>query len=567
MAPDGAAPAVQVEDSNTVSPPAANTEPLDLTSLRNEFFNCNFEKALQLVLRARQSNIALVFPETDEMAALSARGIVSELFDYAGDYEWAREVIADDGKRCEEYLVNLVRSPRGAPRGTDIDPRRSLKRRVWTVLHWGVTFYRRGQFLEARRRFQLCRKVVEDFVSISSYPANGTLARIHYVLALVDREQCNYVNAHRHFTESMNYAWQTLETSGADVRTPEDTRRRSAMTQFNIARCLGLGLGFVHYAEGNLDLAAPVLLGAKALLALQNESLIRSYVEVVYACVRRSRDGDDPEALARIISSLRTSLKVFRKYRHAYYSVRACNQLALAYLQSARNIRGANNRTRAKAVRNAERYLAQVARLSGQLGDPRFECYSRIVRCWLRLLEGKAVEAEDIARSALEDGHDYPLCLIDGLIARGEARLAIGKIPAAIKNFEDALAAGGDTPRTRATCLLLLTKAHARHNDRRKARQYYDEWTRRQPAVTTAFHRKLESEAQAALNEKSDDYLVRYNDEDADPRQLENKLHKFLANRAKEKSKTDMEAAERLGISKQTYYKWLAGQEKDRLLE
>src|SRR5207253_494839 len=119
-----------------------------------------------------------------------------------------------------------------------------LKQKVWVVSHYGVTFYRRGLLGDARWRFQLCLKVARDYLPDD---ADGTRARIYYLLGLLDRETHDHKTALRNFTESMNYAWKTLarqhdQQDGSPLN--ERVRFQATLRDVNLARCLGLGLAW-----------------------------------------------------------------------------------------------------------------------------------------------------------------------------------------------------------------------------------------------------------------------------------------------------------------------------------
>src|SRR4051812_21890000 len=89
-------------------------------ALEERFFSGDFDGALKLARNIREQNLELIFPVDDEFLNVRARGLVSEIFDYAGDYEFAREVIAVEGPRCEDCLDGIGPGGRGGPRGSDL---------------------------------------------------------------------------------------------------------------------------------------------------------------------------------------------------------------------------------------------------------------------------------------------------------------------------------------------------------------------------------------------------------------------------------------------------------------
>ena len=412
-------------------------------------------------------------------------------------------------------------------------------------------------------RFRLAWKAAENCLTAAADRANGTLARIHYLLGLVDRELYDYHAAKYHFTESMHYAWKSLAEHDGDGTIVE---RKAILTDVNIARCLALGLAWVHYAEGSTALAIPLLLAARTLLTFKKDQLIRSYVDVVYASALRSDQGDDPAVLAEVLRLLVRAVRVFRRKRHAYYHVRALHQLARAYIQRARAAQK-GSRTERQSLRHAERHAKRVQHLSRILSDYRYASHSLIVRSQATLYRGCAIEAEALAREALELGYEDVYCRIEGLLARGAARLAIGNYEGACSNFEDALKAGASNAKVAALAHIFLSRGYALRKDMRRSGEHFAAWKEAKKILSTAYMRQLESDAIAARKQETQDFVVFCMSEKLDPRQEENRLHAFLAKWARARTGNDVAAIELLGISKQTYYNWQKADPKQRVLE
>jgi tetratricopeptide (TPR) repeat protein len=527
--------------------------------LQKRLLSADFDAARALIdSHLRWENLTAI----DEILALRLRAMASEVYDHAGRYGEAEEVIRSDGKRCERLLRNMVSSNSGVPQS--LKERRLLKQRIWIVLHWGFVFYRSARFPEARSRFRLCWHVAENYLTADKYRANGTFARIHYLLGLTDREVYDYHAAKHHFAESIAYAWKALDEQENGV--PKG--RQAILTDLNIARCLGLGLAWVHYSEGSTTLAIPLLLAAKTILSIKEDKLITSYIDVVYASALRSDGGHDPVKLSDVMKLLYKGYRVFRAKGHRHYTLRAAHQLARAYLQRARNARAQRaSAVERKSLRYARAYARRVIHLAADLSDSRFACGARVIYSQIALQGGQLLDAEDYARVALEEGYEDIFCRIEALIARGAARLALGNCSGGCKNFEDALDVGGDNPKVAAMCHLLLARGYALSKNLRRSSQHWEEWQKLMPRVNTAYMRKLADEATAARKRETTDFVIEWSSRKVDPRSEERRLHAFLVKWAKDQTETDEAAISLLGISKQTFYNWQSGNPKERVVE
>lgn len=497
--------------------------------------------------------------ESEEFPRLRLLAMASEIYDHAGRYDSAESIIDSEGKRCERILQKLIEFQTPSPRSHT--ERRLLKQQIWTVLHWGfVKFYRRSRFTEARIRFRLCWNVAERDLIVHDYRADGTLARIHYLIGLVDREVYDYNAAKHHFTESMRYTWMSLGRR-------DSVNRRAKLTDLNIARCLGLGLASIHYAEGQTRLAIPLLLAAKAIVSLNQDRLIGGYIDVVYASALRSNAGDQEDVLNEVLQLLYKAYKEFRKKGHTYYVMRAAHQLARAYVQRARDLK-ALPKVEQRTLRYAEKYAHRTMNLAKDQSDFRYTCHAQVVLSQIELQRQNAQKADAIARKALEESYDDIACRIEALLARGAARLAIGQHVEACKNVEAALDVGKDNPKVAAMCHLILARGYAYGRDLRKSSQHLNSWNHLKREINTAYLRKLEREALLARKRETDDLVINWDVETLDPKKEEARLHAFLVKWAKDRTQTDAAAIELLRISKQTFYNWQnAIGSKERMLE
>ena len=515
--------------------------------LEQAVFTADFETAAQFAAKVLIQETSDTADAPERFESLRLRALAAEVFDFMGRYRDARTVIRSVGESCQRTLELLHETPSRGP-GND-EERRLLKQRIWVVLHWGTTFYRRGQLIEARQRFRLCQAIAERHLVDT---AEGTMAWIHYLIGLVDRESYDYRGAKHNFTESMQYAWRSH--SQGNLRTAQEPRSPRPLRLVNLARCLGLGLAWIHYTEGSVELATPLLLAAKSLLRSTEEPLIGAYIDVVWGCVLRSRYGDDARLL-EAHSLLRRSYARFRRRNHLYYMVRAQHQLAPAHLQRALNERSGPRWRR--ALNCAEAYGKKMRVTATELGDFRFRSIAKVILSLVRLRLGQPIEAEHLAMEALEEGGaEYIQCRIDALLAKGEARMHRGLYPQACSDFEAALEAGKKNPKISAMCYLYLTQAYAKDNDIRKATENHSRWLKLTGKIETATVRRLAFEADKALRSESEDFTLRLSATEMNPKEAEAALRAFMVKWAQKNSKTDAEAQSLLRISKQTYYNW-----------
>ncbi len=526
-----------------------------LKRLERKLLAADFEAAVVIV----RDEVLPLFahsphPSVDELTNLRLRAMAAEVLDYFGGYVEARELIEEVGTQCFEILLAMEAGHQQPP-STEAD-RRLLKQQVWIVLHHGSTFYRHSRYEDAKRRFILCRDIAATHVTTGSYQANGTLARAYYLIGLVYRELFDYSAAKYNFTLSIDYAWKALQKSSA---------QRVPLADLTIAKCLGLGLAWVHYTEGRADLAIPLLLAARNLLSHSAEQVIRAYVDVVYASVQRSEKGDDPGELSDSIRLLKQAHQLFEAKQHFGYKVRAAYHLALGYIQQAQHATASS--AQAQSLTDAMSFVEEMKEYSRKHGDIGFHCNALICESRIARFCGKAIVAEEHACAALEMGHERPFVRVDALIARGEARFDLGKYAGAAEDFKLAFASGKDNQKVRAALHLHLTRTFLRQNDIRRALHHFESWKELRPNVKNAFLLSLERRVTVDLNEATQDFMARWSSPNHDPLTLERKLHGFLVEWAKSRTSSDEEAAKLLKISKQTFYNWRAAAAKVNVQE
>jgi len=499
--------------------------------------------------RARNNN---------DLEALRALAMYAELCDYFGDFDGASALVSPIAPQIEERLRTLIKS-KDRPAPKSIEERRRLKRQVWLLMQEAMVNYRATRFETARRLFEICEDaILSGIQEFPDYPCFSTLSRIHYGLGLIFRERSDYSRAKESFVRSIEYAWRSQHKKAV----PGNAAAYSTnWSELSIARALALGLGFVYHSEGQPDLALPVLLSAKMLLARLKETLLSTYVDLIYYDASRSASSGNQSVLDESILGLEKCHDVFVEAGHSLYCTRAAYSLALAYSQRARQDEN-QPLTEAgdKDLLKARHYAQKLADYGLAHGDSRAEfysmlCLSRIERKRNNLTTAEKSASEVLARA----GKDYPHICVAALIARAEAEVRMDKLESALSDFREAAALSQGTLRTRAICLLRLAELYARNNNSKKASHYFDTWQQIRASVSNAYLCRLERRAQAAMENRSSDFVVRLTDENLNPDDLERELHRFIVLWAAGRTNSDQKAADLIGVSRQTLMNWKIG--------
>jgi len=510
------------------------------------------------------SKQALKPPQKDEteeqcrerLDALTSVSMSAELLDYLGELSESKLRLVGGDDAAKVRLNSLVEEK--SPPPSSIEERRVLKRWVWVLLQVATSHYRAMELDRAMMLLQLCESAVVKFIQIvPTYPCYGTLSRLDYAIGLVHRESFDYASAKHRFVRSIEFAWQSLRQkcdSGSDRRF-----RPSFWTDLAISRALGIGLGFVYHAEGQADLALPLLLSAKNLLVRLDEQRISTYVDLIYFDAQRSAYGGDAAVVNDSIKGLEKCRETFSKLDHRLYRARADYSLALAFAQRARQDESMPLAFRGEEdLKKAEHYAEELAEYGRDTGDCRAQLSAKLCMSRIERKRNHLLDAEQLATEAIEASGTHSHLRVGALIARAEAFFRQEKIEEAIIDFEDARGRAGPNLRARAIALLRLTELHARSNRLRPASQYFEEWTKISPAISNAYIRRLERLALMAMESVSSDFIVRMSEEKLNPKALEIKLRGFLVEwaYARTKRQGDNKAANELGISRQTLLNW-----------
>jgi tetratricopeptide (TPR) repeat protein len=515
--------------------------------LRKLLLAAQFDNALALVktldpdvLPCNQSEL-----EPDEfLAALQLRSMAAEVLDYWGDFKRAEDFIAAPASLAKPLLARLRTEK---PHQINDGERRLLRQHVWVLLHAGMVKYRNGDLDKASELFNICDHVCEDYVVGPVDRAWGTRARIQYSIALIYRERSDFESARIGFTRSVENAYRSLEKQPQEL---------SKLTYVAIAKNLGLGLAYIHSAVGRPDLAFPLLLSAKSILQPLGEKLISASVDMIYANVLRGIPDDSQGTMDDIIGRLQRCYEIFKNSGHKLYQARATYYLGVAYLQRARSDDAAAlTDAAAKDLQRAQIFSDELYQYSEQSEDRRSGLYLLVLKSRIQRKSGLLQEAEKSAGDVIGEVDKSDGIYVDALVARGEARTRRGEFKRALEDFEESLKTTKN-PRIAALCLLHVSSLYARLGNDIVATQRMHEFEQVKASVTNVQIKLLEEQARAAIEANSRDLILRMTDTGLSKGKVTNRVRRFLAEWARKNSSNDQEAAQQLGISRQTLHKW-----------
>ena len=179
-------------------------------------------------------------------------------------------------------------------------------------------------------------------------------------------------------------------------------------------------------------------------------------------------------------------------------------------------------------------------------------------------------------------------CKIDALLARGGARLQLGKHIDARADLSEAFelnrqqpaarrTAETANPRIEALCHLNLAYSRALEHEGRKAREYFEQWKEMSKEVEDRRVHDIAADVSRAIGKLSDDRDFFIEKIDLDDPKLQRRginpdnptlrdrlnyktnlrrLQEFLVRQAREISEEKQDVAKLLGISRQTLFQW-----------
>lgn len=494
----------------------------------------------------------------DELRYLQARCVVTEIFDYFGDYGRARRAIEADGDKVRELLLRI-------PASTAPLELRLWKRRIWVLISYAHAVYRTGDYEACLKLLRECQGALEilDGPEPRSF---GTRARLQYSLGQVYRQLNDLESAEAAFLQAMKDADDRLRLHIEDDPTAANAEAESKLANWAIAKCVTFGLGWIRYTRGQISSAEPLISVGRTLLRGTKDSLHTTYADLLYGSIQRARAGMDPDRLKKAVQILEKARYTFGKWRHTVYAARAAYELSLAFLQL-------------RDPARAREGMLEVRKAAAERNDRRWLCNSRIVESRILREEGSADKALETAQLAVRDAEfaRERLCHIDALIACGEAILAsvaarqqpvkMGReFNEAQRYFEEALslASASNNAKVKAICYVHLARMFAQAREYSRAHAALRRYEALKKEVESGFVHDI---ARRVYDELELDFVI-----DSTSTQTlkydfwRERLQEFLLRQAQKTAKEGnvSAVADALGISRQTLYTWLAATRRDQ---
>jgi tetratricopeptide (TPR) repeat protein len=432
--------------------------------------------------------------ESDE-SSLETKWMAAELFDYAGQYAYAREILSESGPKSIADLIDALhtRDPRRYVEGSD---RHAYKQYSLVAIQWGFTFYRMHQYHKAKEIWDRARDFVETSLTSKDYPCHGTLSRMFYGIGLIHRQRYEYSEARKMFSESIDHARRDAERHES-----AENAKGTALLEYRIAKCLGLGLGWVCYTSGALDLARPLIDTARMLVANKKVEMIKAYVDVVRAELQISEHGNGLPQLTQAIETLNNAYDIFTC--HPAYRARTAHELALANLRLSM-LSAEPDKT--QYCETARSYIEEVKKYAkgnkDGKEDKRWNANALIAETRLCRIQGKWQEAKQSAGDALLMSRDDRFARIEVLIELGQAWMGSARenqdgeqsaedYHLALDYFEKALSEAYENPKTQAVCHLHMARCYLGLRANNKSSWHVEKWRSLRTGVKNAFVYRL----------------------------------------------------------------------------
>ena len=516
-------------------------------ALRELLRNANYDDALALV---RSSNTSALVNAADETDRLRQQCMVADVLDYGGSYDRAKQTIQDAGKRAKESLLKEGRTP------ADLFEPAYMKQQCWALMEWGMSLYRHATegYTEAEGCFGLAQKVLLMLDESKALPCTGSLARSWYCLGLVHRQRKNYHLARAAFGSCVRLA-------GIGVEQRKERNQSTAGYDFNLARCYGLGIGYIAYDEALLSEAKSALVIARRLLMDINARFIRAYVDVIHAAAVMS-GSMDLDSVEQGITELKIAYDILAPpggaVGHAAYALRATNELSQAYLRRARAVSPDEQETNLCV---AEDHLRKVGwpfdPATTKAIEPRTKANALIIESRILRARGKHQAARDEARKAKGSAGALTFSRIDACITIGEAAYDLGEYRESIEAFEEALVLGRNSHRITAVCHLHLSRTYLKDGKPSKAADHFSKWKVLEPDIENAFITALSNRVHEMLRPEGD-FHISHAVLDLNAKTHVYELHHWLAVNAMRRAGDDyLLAGALLGVAKETVRLWL----------
>jgi tetratricopeptide (TPR) repeat protein len=451
-----------------------------------------YDKALEVVLTWDRDRV-LTGHRGTEKTRLAC--MLSDVLDYGGLYAEAHEVIRTFGEQARR--LSSIKSAK------EIFEPADTKQECWALMMAGMSFYRmanREGNIQAMENFELARHVLQMIKDLG-ISVTGSLSRAWYCIALVHRQRKEYEQAKAAFTTS---------AESAELGIEERLKSGHSTTSFDyhLARCSGLGTGYIAYDEASLDEAKTALRLARRMVFDKDARFIRAYIEVVHASVIRSGHSNEPVRINQAIEILKSAhetLAPAEGFHHRPYAVRASVELALAYLSRAQKSADDTKKADLLLAENSLR-VAQTDEI--KLRDPRTYCYALIIASRIQRERGDKEGALQLARDCEKASGGIPFSHIDACITLGEAYYFREEYGAAADAFYRVLGLGRSSRKVTAICHLHLSRTYLGDGQPSKALEHFEQWKLVKAGLQNAFIADFASKISERLDPLSGDFHI-----------------------------------------------------------
>jgi tetratricopeptide (TPR) repeat protein len=554
--------------ANPLLPPdATELLPSVLRDVRSGRFGPHLLKDAEFIY----ANIKVFQDRSDEVCVGRAHSLLWEIYDQAGMYNKALDVI----DLAKVYLDELGKAGIGQYRVDREDDHASLRsrevarQRIMCCLANSFALYRRGSYERARAILDQCELFLNQHLiddrpdAPSPFHCWGALGRLHYFYGQVLRAEADYSRARTRFTQALECTWQRLEEKKARFKAShEKLVVEQLFANHCAAKVLAFGFGWTSLLQGELSRAQEFFQSARVLLTDSEDGYLVSQVELFFCTVLRAKDGSSPDldALLARMKVCSSNLK-----GHPEYYLQSLRHLAVAHLNAAR-AKPAHDPSREPHLREGKRLVREALPLCSD--NHEYWVLAKVVASRLASTEGGDVHIRESLTLAEEahvracDKKISPRALAEAEIAVAEAlsrgtRLdwirAIGFVARAREN-------SCGSPVVRCVCHLHLTELHLKLDDTLSAVRSFADW---ETESTTVEHDWLRRKAEALRRQidKRKLFLVG----DADTRNFDDlrwDLIQFLVERERLRQGADggfdpKQAAKNIGIDIRTLQGWI----------
>jgi hypothetical protein len=452
-------------------------------------------------------------------------------------------------KEATEFVLNESRTWLGSPLPSDDRVCREMIR--MSAQYAIVEFYRMGDYESADRLLQECLEARSEITSKDGDDFE-LVGFIYYNAGRVQRRKFDYASAEKSFSQALRQFEAASSCEGKD---------REVYCSYRIALILALGMAQINSARSFLREALCNTIAAQAILRRLHDPINLAYANLIRAEIERSRSTGLSAEYEHARTFAQKALDEFTAHgkQYFFYSQRA-------HFEIAKNLY--NSALYAEAIQELPKGPFSFSKQE----DKKWKSDAEILRSRIyhkqarqsgeKELLHKAVSAAD---NALEFARSLPKddrSVAEALIAKAEAQIDLTETPNARKNLTLAyeLAERPDikNPVRRAVCIVYLALSYATDQDAVKANEYWNEWLQLRKTVENNWVHKRAKEVRAILDRLDEPFVVYGgNDKVLTHTEHDRALRKFLLLRVARRGGTAKERAEALGVSRETYYKWL----------